>query len=245
MIPTKAAMAPAVWRMIAPRPRPNMPREARKAPDEREGPQHPGLAERGHRRAARQDGLADEEARQRSGSRPPPATGRSRPPWPPGTAAGEGWRPGRSGWSRCRTRRSSLSTPSTPMASEPEGQARSRTGWWIEPLDTAAGGEGAVVASTGDEAASRPRWRAASSWSSAARRSLVSSARTASQARPPVRAVRSGTAMVMASVLSAGQRASARGGRVSASDRYSTESLGQLHEGVLQRGRAAGTARAR
>ena len=84
--PTKAAMAPAVCRMIMPSPSPSRPSRARNAPDERDGAQHAGLAEGGRGRAAgRQDGLPDEEAGEASAPRPRPARrSRRRRPCPSG-----------------------------------------------------------------------------------------------------------------------------------------------------------------
>ena len=53
--PTKAAMAPAVCRMITPSPSPNRPKRARKAPDNTSARRTPGCPMRGGRRVPRED----------------------------------------------------------------------------------------------------------------------------------------------------------------------------------------------
>ena len=61
--PTKVAMAPALWRMIAPIPTPNKARSARKALDSTRARRTPG-SPRARWAAPREDGLADEERKE-------------------------------------------------------------------------------------------------------------------------------------------------------------------------------------
>ncbi len=121
VIPTKTAMAPAVWRMTRRARARTMRRGPGRRPTERRARSTPGLARArpsGRRPTStawptkndsEAEHLADDQGAER----------RRRATFAAAARRGVAWPPGRSGWCRCRTRRSWTSTPRTPMASEP------------------------------------------------------------------------------------------------------------------------------
>ena len=121
VMPAKTAMAPAVCLISAPSPSPSSAKQGQEGARQGDRPEHARLPERGRRGAARtgRPGRTKNEAKLSSSPMtrvPVPTTATFAVS---STPVGVAWRTGRSGSCRCRTRRSSASTPSTPMASDP------------------------------------------------------------------------------------------------------------------------------
>ena len=124
--PTKVAMAPAVWRMIAPSPMPNKASRARKAPDSTRARRTPGWPSVAVGARAGEDGLAHEERQEAQDQAE--RRGRRQPM----TSALAPKNTGRRGVAASDERMVPLpyspvmdSTPRTPMTSEPSASPAS------------------------------------------------------------------------------------------------------------------------